>query len=192
MNNKKLNKKKIITVVAIVLAVALIVTIILFMKKGQNSVITESQKLEENQEVATGEYNGEPENFNIKSTEQNPIEKNGIEAESIDFNVIGNDLEVTTTLKNNTKEDLNGYLIEIEFLNDNGETVTTIVDNSPDVIKPKETKTITNYIMELQNPKQITSAKIISLEKSSMGESLEQTFDEMTPDLDNLEQEPTE
>ena len=192
MNNKKLNKKKIITVVAIVLEVALIVTIILFMKKGQNSVITESQKLEENQEVATGEYNGEPETFNIKSTEENPIEKDGIEAESIDFNVIGNDLEVTTTLKNNTKDDLNGYLIEIEFLNDKGETVTTIVDNSPDVIKPKETKTITNYIMELQNPKQITSAKIISLEKSSIGESLEETFDEMTPDLDNLEQEPTE
>ena len=180
---KELNKKKIIIcAVIVVMIIAIIICTVIFLKNKANKEDSIEEQVSKGVQDTIGLTT-----FEIKSTKSKPIEKDGIEATNISFVATGDQLEVKTTLKNNNKEDLNGYMIEINFLDDAGNIITTIADNSPDVIKSKESKEILNYVIGLENPEAIKRAEISSLEASSMGKSLEKTFDEMIPDLDEME-----
>ena len=168
---KDIKGKKIIALIAAILILLLIIAIVtLIIRHNKNT----DEEIGENTII-------------IKSTSSNKIEKDKIEAEKITINAIGDQLEVKTTLKNNRKEDIKGYLIEIDLLDKNGDIVSTIVDNSSDVIKKKETKEIVNYVNEVENPNQVVNARIVSIEEGSIGEDLEKTIDEIKQNIDNIE-----
>lgn len=182
----ELNKKKVIIAAVIILVLLVIALEMIFIikKNNKNRVTPEATDTE------VAEAKNALETFSIKNTKENPIEKDGIEAESINFTIIGDQLEVKTILKNTTNEDLNGYMIGIDLLDSKGDVVTSISDNSTDVIKAKQTKEVLNYVMGLEDPKQIVSAKITSLEKETIENTLNQTFNEMTPKPEDVQQGP--
>ena len=94
----------------------------------------------------------------------------------------GDQLEVKATLKNNTKEALNGYLVEIDLLDAEENVLTTVADSSQDVIEAGKSAEITSYVMGLENQDQIRSARIKEIQKQNVRETLEQQFTEMTPE----------
>lgn len=118
----------------------------------------------------------------ITSTRTNPIEKDGIEAKSINIRKLADQLEITTILKNNTSEVVNGYDIEIDLTDDNGNTVTTISDNTRTQIDSGQSIEIKNYVMDLENPERISNAKITYLQKSHAGDLIEQNMDSVVID----------
>lgn len=183
----EINKKKVIIVVMAVLVIlAIVFGIIFIIKKNNKNNATDTTDTESAEAEATLET------FSIKNSSKNVLKKDGIEVESIDFRIIGEELEVKTIIKNNTKEDLNGYMLDIDLLDRKGNVVTSISDNSTDVLKARKTKEILNYVVDLDDPKQIVSAKITSFEKGSAGDTLNQTLDEMTPELEGVQQGPTQ
>ena len=171
----KLNKKKVILIISIFIVIVLATIFIVYKINHQKeagqigSKNIESISIEEN-------------SINIKSTKEKPIEKDGIEAENIQLNMYGDPLEVKATLKNNTKEALNGYLVEIDLLDAEENVLTTVADSSQDVIEAGKSAEITSYVMGLENQDQIRSARIKEIQKQNVRETLEQQFTEMTPE----------
>lgn len=171
----KLNKKKVILIISILIVIVLATIFIVYKINHQKedgkigSKNIESISIEEN-------------SINIKSTKEKPIEKDGIEAENIQLNMYGDQLEVKATLKNNTKEALNGYLVEIDLLDAEENVLTTVADSSQDVIEAGKSAEITSYVMGLENQDQIRSARIKEIQKQNVRETLEQQFTEMTPE----------
>lgn len=171
----KLNKKKVILIISIFIVIVLATIFIVYKINHQKeagqigSKNIESISIEEN-------------SINIKSTKEKPIEKDGIEAENIQLNMYGDQLEVKATLKNNTKEALNGYLVEIDLLDAEENVLTTVADSSQDVIEAGKSAEITSYVMGLENQDQIRSARIKEIQKQNVRETLEQQFTEMTPE----------
>ena len=110
---EEVKKEKIFILVIFILIITGI--IVLFVKNKNNTMVEISE---------TGEKT-----ITIKSTGTNRIEKDNIEDEKITINVFDDQLEVKTVLKNNKSEDLNGYLIEIDLLDKDGNIVSTISDN---------------------------------------------------------------
>lgn len=172
----KLNKKKVLIAAAIIIISIIFLVFIEIKSSNKDGKSTSSSR--NNTGVATVV---DENNIIIKSTRKNKIEKDGIVAEEIKLQILGDQLEVKTTINNNSREKLDGYLIEIVLLDENKNTVTTISDNSNDVLEAGETKEITNYVMGLENPKAIKGARISTLEKKSTQKTLEDAFDSMTP-----------
>ena len=172
-----MNKKKVaLAIVVILIAVVLVVFIATkVMKKDGNS--SENTAKDIGEATVVDNYNIE-----IKSSKKNKIEKDGIVAEKIKLQILGDQLQVLTTLKNESGEKLNGYLIEIDLVDESGKSLTTIAKNSNDVVEAGATIELENYVMGLDNPQDIEGAKIKTLEKMSAQQSLEQTFEDMTPD----------
>lgn len=118
----------------------------------------------------------------LKSTSDNPIQKDNIEASNIEIiNTLG-DLKIITTLKNNSNEAVEGFFIVIDLLDENGEVVTTIAKNSNDKIEANGEFVLTNYASQPTDKKSIKSAKITSLEKNSMRTTIENSFEQMKED----------
>ena len=172
-----MNKKKVaLAIVVILIAVVLVVFIATkVMKKDGNS--SENTAKDIGEATVVDNYNIE-----IKSSKKNKIEKDGIVAEKIKLQILGDQLQVLTTLKNESGEKLNGYLIEMDLVDESGKSLTTIAKNSNDVVEAGATIELENYVMGLDNPQDIEGAKIKTLEKMSAQQSLEQTFEDMTPD----------
>ncbi len=171
-----LNKKLILIIVGILIIVTLLIALITTKLLNKNSLST-SNESNSGEATVVDEYN-----INIKSTKKNKIEKDGVEVEEIKLQILGDQLQVITFLKNNSSEKLDGYFIELELLDESGKELTTIVKNSNDVIEAGATIELKNYVMGVENPEEIRGAKIKTLEKSSAQKSLEQTFKSMTPD----------
>lgn len=129
--------------------------------------------------------------FTIKSTKDNPIEMDDIEATSLELTNNFGDIKIITTLKNNSKEDVKGFFIEIELQDENGKRITTIAENSEETIKAKGEITLTNYISEEANGDKIKNAKILTIEKNSIKDSIENSFDEMEESISVPEVEQT-
>ena len=171
-----MNKKKVALAIVLIIAIVLVVFIATkAIKKDSNSSNNNAKGIGEATVV-------DDNNINIKSSKKNKIEKDGIVAEEIKLQILGDQLQVLTTLKNESGEKLDGYLIEMDLVDESGKTLTTIAKNSDEVVEAGATIELENYVMGLENPQDVRGAKITTLEKKSAQKSLEQTFEEMTPD----------
>lgn len=125
--------------------------------KMQDNVISDQVNNEEIEDKNT---------FVIKSTKEMPIVKDGLEATKIKVRKVFNDYEITATIKNNTKEKVNGFYIEIFLLDSKGETVTYISENSDSIIEPNKNYILNSSITGLDKEIEISGAKIGTLEKN--------------------------
>ena len=170
------NKKILISVIIMIIIIVLVAigVGIFFITRNQES---ESESGSDN--VSIVEQENGIKTVNIKSTDANPIEMDGIESTNIDIIDNFGELEVTVTLKNNTSETLNGFFIEMDLLDANGNTVSTIAQNSQEKIEPNQELTIMNNVTGLEGEINITNAKIVSIEKNTIQENIENSFNEM-------------
>lgn len=177
---KKLNKKNILIVI-LILIILILISYIIFGKNRKNEGL-----IEDDDTIATEEMvgNSDEYDYEIRSTKENPLEKNGMEAKSIKLHAVGDQIEVTTILKNNTSELIKGYNITIDLINSRGNTVTTIAENSETEIGDGQSIELKNYVMGITNPKSITDAKIVELEKGSIATNIENSLEETTPDIE--------
>ena len=161
MKNKKLR-------IIICLAVILFLTIgiIVFISiKNNNSKTAEKE-----------EYQKKPDMV-IKGTEENPIKLEGFEVTNIDiFKTTETSLEVKATIVNKSDTSVNGFFIEIGLYDKKGKMVTEIAKNSTEKMKPGESYVLNSSVVGLKETKEITSAKLISLEKETSA-TMDEAFD---------------
>ena len=105
--------------------------------------------------------------------------KDDIEATKIILINNFGELELETTLKNNSNEEINGFFIQIDFLDENGNTLTSISNNSQDVIDAKGELIMRNTISGLESDINIKSAKISYFEKNTVQENIENSMTEI-------------
>lgn len=164
------NKKVYIIITVIILILVASIGIICFMKLKNKNINSE------NEVESNIIYNKET---NIKSTQENPIKYEEIEATNIDVKYISGTLEIDTTLKNNSNDDIDGFFITIALLDEKGNTVTSISDNSNEKIGANKEISIKNYVVEEENIDVICNAKIVSFEKNSVKDILDDSIDEI-------------
>lgn len=181
-----MKKKQIIlisTIILIVLVISGIIIMSISNKEAKENISQDKEITGDDVQKNTEEKNIQLQSgVSIKSTESNPIEKNGVEAESIDIEVEGSQLKVTTTIKNNTEEALNGFFIQINLLDNNDNLITTISKSSEEIVEVGATYKAENYVMDLEAKGQISKAQIVEVEKSTIGEALDKTFNDMLPE----------
>lgn len=157
-----MKNKKLMIVICIAIILMLIIGIVLFIKK-KNSGNTEI-------------YQKKPDTV-IKSTRKNPIKLEGFEVTNIDiFKTTDTSLEVKATVVNKSDTLVNGFFIEIGLYDEKGKMVTEIAENHAEEIKPGETYVLESIVVGLKNAPEITSAKILSLEKETAA-GFEENFD---------------
>ena len=81
--------------------------------------------------------------------------------------------------KNIENEEINGFFIQIDFLDENGNTLTSISNNSQDVIDAKGELIMRNTISGLESDINIKSAKISYFEKNTVQENIENSMTEI-------------
>lgn len=162
---KNINKKKIILVLAILILI-IMVFVIYFITKKNKSI--------ENDNTNQNEYS-------IK----NPTKKDGISVTDIKVHEIGDQIEVVTTIKNNTSKKLNGLYIEIQLLDKDDNELTVIADNSREVIEAGKSKQIYNYVANTENQNKVAKAEIITLEKNNIDDAMDEKFNELEYDGTN-------
>lgn len=184
------NKKKYILIGIIVLVILLIIAIIAILNiEKKNNINNENISNEEIEyDEVDQEKNLDPteRTLIIKSSTENPIEKDNIEIIKMEIISRANELQITTTLKNKTKENLNGFLIEINLLDKDGNIITSIAENSSEGINANCEFTFNSYVVGLSNSQDIVSAEIESLEKNNIQEEIEGSFEEMDKQGNNL------
>lgn len=161
MKNKKLR-------IIICLAVILFLTIgiIVFISINNNNSKTAEKE----------EYQKKPDMV-IKGTEENPIKLEGFEVTNIDiFKTTETSLEVKATIVNKSDTSVNGFFIEIGLYDKKGKMVTEIAKNSTEKMKPGESYVLNSSVVGLKKAKEITSAKLLNLEKETAS-SIEENFD---------------
>ncbi len=176
---KKSNK---IVFIIILLSIIAIATGYFFIHKNRKKDETNSEIGEEYRELTEEEI--EDIDAVIESKFGNKIEKDGIEAKSIQLKNYGNQLEVKTTFVNNNDETVKGFSFEIELLDNSGKRMTTIAGNYDEPIEKNGEAEVENYVMDLKNMSKIKNAKIVNIELGSSKENIEKAFEEMTPDLE--------
>lgn len=100
-----------------------------------------------------------------------------IEATNIEVIYNQGELQVSTTLKNNSSETLNGFFIEIGLLDENANTVSTIAQNSEETIEPNQEITIINNVVGFDEQTNIVNAKIVSIEKNTIQDTIDNSFE---------------
>ncbi len=157
MKNKKLS-----IIICIIVILVLTICVVLFIKK-KNSGKTET-------------YQKKPDTV-IKGTEEKPIKLEGFEVTNIDiFKTTDTSLEVKATVVNKSDTLVNGFFIEIGLYDEKGKMVTEIAENHTEEIKPGESYILESSVVGLKNSKEITSAKLLSLEKETAA-GIEENFD---------------
>lgn len=117
----------------------------------------------------------------IDSTIENPIQKDNIEATHIEIINNGGELQVFTTLKNNSNEPINGLFIEIDLLDETGNTLSKISQNTEIFIDANKEITLENNIVGIEGETNITNAKIVFLEKNTIQNSIENSITQIAP-----------
>lgn len=162
----KMKNKKLMIVICIAIILMLIIGIVLFIFLKKNTIKNEDTEIIQNKADMV-----------IKSTKENPIELEGFEATNIDiFKISETSLEVKATIVNKTDVLVKGFFIEIGLYDDKGEKVTEIAENHAEEIKPGETYVLESSVAGLKNAPEITSAKILNLEKDT-ATNMEEIFD---------------
>lgn len=188
---KDRNKK--IYIISGILIFLLIITVIIFTIKNNKTSNENNNENNDNEisdeiveNIQSNNYEGMPQVITIKSTKENPIEKDNVEVTNIEIIENFGELQVTTTVKNNTNEILNGFFIEIYFLDKDGNEVTSISEDSEEKVEPNEEFSFYNSVTEIPNGKDIINARIGSLEKSSTKNYIENVFDEMDEEVNKM------
>ena len=110
--------------------------------------------------------NNEIQQQTIKSTEENKIEKDELEVKEIKIQRNGSEIEVITTIINNSDSTINGFFMDIAILNKDGKVLTSVVANYKENIKPHKSINYKNYVTgEEINVDDVVDAKIKLLEK---------------------------
>ena len=156
-----MKNKKLIIICAV--AIIILITLVAIVISKQNNKNTELN-VKTQEEIEEDEYY-KKETFNIKSTAGNRIIMEDLEATNIEVNNNSGQLKINTTLKNKSYDTIYGFFIEIALLDENGNTVTTVVESTYDQIKAKDTYLLTTYATGVENVSTIKGAKIVSLEK---------------------------
>ena len=150
---KKQNKLFIIVILIVIILLGLGVRKALQVKKNEKVDLGEITK-----------YSG----MSIESTKEHPIEKDGIEVKKIEFVSEGqNQLKVKAEMKNNTGEELDGYLIVISLLDKEENVISSISNNSEDKIENNEKFEFEAGIDIVDFEVEIASAKIDYLDKNT-------------------------
>ena len=102
-----------------------------------------------------------------------------VEATTIKISNNAGDVKVDTILKNNSDEDIHGFFIEINLLDKDNNIITTLSENSEKTIKAHSEHALTNYITALDNAENITNAQIVTMEKNSIKNMLENRFQDI-------------
>ena len=161
-----MKNKKLMIVICIAIILMLIIGIVLFIFLKKNTIKNEDTEIIQNKADMV-----------IKSTKENPIELEGFEATNIDiFKISETSLEVKATIVNKTDVLVKGFFIEIGLYDDKGEKVTEIAENHEEEIKAGETYVLESSVVGLKNAPEITSAKILNLEKDT-ATNMEEIFD---------------
>ena len=149
------NKKIIIIGITIAIVLLLVIFGIFIYKK--------ILKNKENQEDSQDEvYTKTPETV-IKSTSENPIEKNGIEVTNIKiFRETPTSVQIDATIYNRSDKTLHGFFIEIGLYDVNGKYLYSISKNHKNDFKPNEKYLFHTGIGGDDEVAEIASAKIIS------------------------------
>lgn len=169
--------KKIKTVLFFLVLLIILAVIIFFVVKYINDSKNSTQPIQDNQISSSDTINSKV--INIQSTTENPIQMDDIEATNIEVIYNQGELQVSTTLKNNSSETLNRFFIEIGLLDENANTVSTIAQNSEETIEPNKEITIINNVTGFDEQTNIVNAKIISIEKNTIQDTIDNSFEEM-------------
>ena len=110
-----------------------------------------------NKNAGKEEYQEKPDMV-IKSTGENPIK---------------------ATVVNKTDAIVKGFFIEIGLYDENGKMVTEIAENHAEEIKPGDSYVLESSVVGLKKAKEITSAKLLKLEKE-ITSNMEEAFDTNT------------
>lgn len=170
-------KKNLKIIVLLIILIIFIITVSIILIKRKNKSSNDTNIADGNTVIV------EENKITIKSTKKNKIEKDGIEAEQIGIEILGEQLKIETIVKNNTSETIKGFQIVIDLLDEDGNTLTTISSNETDNLEPKKSVKIDNYADLLENQDKIRSAKIVSIDKGSMNDSIDNMIDKMDPEL---------
>ena len=170
-----MKKKKMLFLIIAILLIVIIAIITFLIIKNNSSKENESNNTTSIQD----EYNPNLPVTTLTSTSENPIKKDDIEATKIILINNFGELELETTLKNNSNEEINGFFIQIDFLDENGNTLTSISNNSQDVIDAKGELIMRNTISGLESDINIKSAKISYFEKNTVQENIENSMTEI-------------
>ena len=167
-------KKKYLFLILFIILVILIIVFTLSRKKENNIPNNTSNEVNsiDNSDVIS-------QTVNIQSTHENPIEKDGLEAKNIEIVQNSSDLQVNTTLKNNSNEKIEGFFITINLLDENGNIITTLSENCEKTLEANEEYTISNSVVGIENKPSFTKAEITALEKGIFAKNIENAFDEM-------------
>ncbi len=194
------NKKKKIYIFSgiLVLLVILVVTIFVVINnkdinKNNNENNNEDIDMELSNEsvdnIQSNNYEGTPQVITIKSTKENPIEKDNVEVTNIEITDNFGDLQVTTTLKNNSNEFLNGFFIEIDLLDKDGKVVTSISQDSEQKVEANTEFTFTTQVVQLPNAVDIVNARVKSIEKSSTKNLIDESLNEIEEEGNKMMEE---
>ena len=161
-----MKNKKLMIVICIAIILMLIIGIVLFIFLKKNTRKNEDTEIIQNKADMV-----------IKSTKENPIELEGFEATNIDiFKTTETSLEVKATIVNKSDVLVKGFFIEIGLYDDKGEMVTEIAENHTEEIKSGENYILEASVVGIKNTLDITSAKILKLEKETTS-NMEEAFD---------------
>lgn len=161
-----MKNKKLMVVICIATILILIISIVLFIFLKKNTQKNEDTEIIQNKADTI-----------IKGTKENPIELEEFEATNIDiFKTTETSLEVKATIVNKSDVLVKGFFIEIGLYDDKGEKVTEIAENHLEEIKPGESYVLNSSVVGLKKSKEITSAKLLSLEKETTS-NMEEAFD---------------
>lgn len=172
-----MKNKKIYVIILIFILVLALAIIMFYANKYNSSKLAQNSQEQENVDTDLLKTT------TFKSTSDNPIEMNGIEATTIKIlNNLG-ELQILTTLKNNSNETLNGFFIEMALLDETGNTITTITENSEQKIEAHDEFSVTNYVAGLTTESNISNVKIVSLEKNTLKDTIEDNFNDMEEEI---------
>ena len=156
MKRKKLRKNRLLFIVVCIILIILIVTGV------RKALQVENDKKPDLGEIT--KYSG----ATIESTQKEPIEKDGIEVKKIEFSPAGqNQLSVKVKLKNNTDQEIDGYFIIINLLDQDKNVISTISNYSQDHINANDKFEFEAGIIGFDMEKTMVLAKIDYLEKDS-------------------------
>lgn len=148
MKNKKIS---IIIFMIIIVIIGICAFLVIYMNNKKNS--------------GTEKYSRQPD-IVIKGTKENPIKLEDFEVTNIDiFKKTETSLEVNATVVNKSDIQVKGFYIEIGLFDEEGKKVTEVAKKYIEDINPKEKYNLKASIVGLKNASEITSAKILRIDK---------------------------
>lgn len=178
------NKKMVIVLIVILIIISIGVLIFSLTQKSvnnntTNNIINNAVDTTSSNENADESNSLSTQTYTIKSSKDKPIEMEGLEAIKVQLIYTDEQLEVITTLQNNTEEDIQGFYISLRLLDENNNIITYISYNSEETIKSHNTITFNNYITGLDNAEDIKDVAINHLIKNSLKNTFNQNFEDM-------------